>query len=90
MFNRKESQGLKPGGRMVCILLVLLLVGSGAVAWLLTPAPAQAAPQGSQGCRAYHVVQWGETLFGIAQRYGTSWLVLAQAGAGGSVSDASA
>jgi uncharacterized protein YgiM (DUF1202 family) len=83
MFNRKDSQRLKPGGRMVCILLVLLLLGSGAAAWLLTPAPAQAAPlaaaQGSQGCRAYHVVQWGETLFGIAQRYGTSWPVLAQA-----------
>jgi uncharacterized protein YgiM (DUF1202 family) len=45
---------------------------------LAAPVQAEASTQSSQQCQTIHVVQRGETLHQIAQRYGTTWPVLAQ------------
>jgi LysM repeat protein len=47
-----------------------------------TPLPTLTSPPSSGGQQAdyvWHTVQRGETLYSIAQRYGTSWSVIAQA-----------
>jgi putative chitinase len=70
--------------RVVVILLIVgVLVGLGPLSALAAPpgsppAPAP-APAPAPGNLGYYVVQWGETLWSIAQRYGTTVWAIAQA-----------
>ncbi len=63
------------GRRLTLILLAALAI---LLISLAAPARAEAGSQAAQQCQTYHVVQRGETLHQIAQRYGTTWPVLAQ------------
>lgn len=57
--------------RLLLALVVTLLL----IVLLATTTNVEA----QSGCRAYHTVGRGETLFRIALRYGTTWPILAQA-----------
>lgn len=68
MDTHVRFTSIRPG-RILFVLFAALLL----VMLLATTNNVEA----SQGCRTYHVVRHGETLHGIALRYGTSWPALA-------------
>ncbi len=75
MFNRQVTVTVSKLNRWTLLLLLGLPV---MLLLMVSPSLVEASAPAAQTCQSFHVVQRGETLHQIAQRYGTTWPVLAQ------------